>query len=65
MPEGLALIGRWHAPGSSRGWVVVEADKITTLAEHLVEWGSYLALETTPVVDAEIAGQAMASVYGK
>lgn len=51
-------------PGSSRGWLVVEADDIAPLAEHAVEWGRYLECEITPVIEDQVAGQAMARVYG-
>ena len=64
MPEGLNLIGRWHAPGSSYGWVLVEAEDLAPIAFHVAEWGDYLDLETTPVVEDEIAGQALSQVYG-
>ena len=26
MPEGLTMIGRWHAPGSHHGWLICEGD---------------------------------------
>ena len=64
MPEGLSLIGRWHAPGSNQGWLVVEADDLAPLAEHAVEWGSLLEIRVTPVIEDDVAGQAMAKVYG-
>ena len=65
MPEGLTVVGRWHAPGSSRGWLVVDADDIAPVAEHAAEWADYLEIEVTPVVEDEVAGQAMAKVYGE
>ncbi|MCA9267428.1 MAG: DUF3303 family protein [Planctomycetales bacterium] len=64
MPAGLTMIGRWHAPGSSRGWLLVEADDLAPVALHAAEWGDYLDIEVTPVVEDEVAGQALAQVYG-
>ena len=26
MPEGLTSLGRWHATGSTRGWLLCEAE---------------------------------------
>ena len=37
MPERLTALGRWHAPGSSYGWLLVETENPTSLAEHMVE----------------------------
>ena len=63
VPEGLATIGRWHAPGSQYGWHLVEGD-IAALSSHAVYWGQFLELEITPVVEDETEGGAMASVFG-
>ncbi|MCI5122079.1 MAG: DUF3303 domain-containing protein [Candidatus Electrothrix sp. AUS4] len=64
MPEGLTLLGRWHAPGSSYGWILVEADDLGPVALHTAEWGDFLDLQTTPVLEDEAAGQALSQVYG-
>lgn len=63
-PEGLKFIGRWHAPGSSYGWVVVEGD-IEAVAEHGAEWANLLECQITPVIGDEAAGAALAKVYKK
>lgn len=62
-PEGMEILGRWHAPGSSRGWVLMEGD-VTAIAHHMAEWGNLLELDVTPVLEDEQAGAAMAKVYG-
>ena len=33
MPEGATLLGRWHAPGSVKGWLLVETDKPETIGK--------------------------------
>ena len=56
MPEGLVSLGRWHAPGSMKGWLLCETDDPVALAEHMVQWADRLSLEVTPVIgDAEAA----------
>ena len=60
MPEGLKMLGRWHAPGSTSGFLLVEADDLTPLATHMVEWGDLLELQVTPVLEDAEAGEAMA-----
>jgi hypothetical protein len=32
VPPGVELRGRWHAPGSSYGWALLESDDTTALA---------------------------------
>jgi AraC-like DNA-binding protein len=64
-PEGLTMIGRWHAPGSASGWAVVEGDDPSALAEHVAEWADLLELQVTPVLEDDGAAQAISRVYGQ
>lgn len=59
MPEGLVALGRWHAPGSRRGWVLCETDDAGLMYEHIAEWSSMLEIEVTPVVDDAEAAAAL------
>ena len=61
--EGHEILGRWHQPGSNKGWVLVQGD-ITAIAAHMAEWGKYLHIELTPVIEDDQAGEAMARIYG-
>ena len=55
-PEGVAMLGRWHAPGSRTGFQLVEAGDPVPLARHMADWGDLLELHVTPVLeDAEAA----------
>ncbi len=59
MPDGLTAIGRWHAPGSTRGWLICETDDPETLAQHVSEWASLLVIEVSPLIeDAQAAAAA-------
>ena len=58
MPEGSRLVGRWHAPGSVNGWLVVETDNPETVYIHAAEWGELIEWETTPVFPDDQAGPA-------
>jgi len=64
-PEGVKLAGRWHAPGSGRGWALLESDDLTAVAAHVGRWASLLEVDVTPVLEDNEAGQALAKVYGK
>ena len=61
--EGMEILGRWHAPGSAKGWVLVQGD-VTAIGSHMAEWGAYLDIDITPVIEDEQAGAALAKVYG-
>lgn len=63
-PEGATVLGRWHVPGSGRGFVLCEADDLGPVATQLVEWGNLLELEIYPVMEDEEAGAAMAAGTG-
>ncbi len=56
MPDGSTLVGRWHAPGSGNGWLLVETDKPETVYLHAAEWGDFVTWEITPVFTDEQAG---------
>jgi hypothetical protein len=64
MPTGLSQVGRWHAPGSATGWVVVEGDP-SAVAQHVAEWEHLLEFQITPVLEDADAAKALATVYGK
>ncbi len=58
MPEGLVSLGRWHAPGSTKGWLLCETNDPVSLAEHMAEWNHLLSVEITPVLSDEEAAEA-------
>lgn len=62
MPKGLTSPGRWHQPGSTKGWLLCETDDLVALSEHVAEWAHLLKIEVSPVVDDTQAGQAAARV---
>lgn len=64
MPEGLSMVGRWHAPGSVCGWLLVEAANPEPLYEHVGQWADLLELQVTPVLEDAEAAQALSRVYG-
>lgn len=63
-PEGLTMLGRWHVPGSGRGFALCESDDLVAIGTHLAEWGNLLELEVVPVVEDEEAGMAIAAGTG-
>ena len=65
MPDGLRMIGRWHAPGSVRGWALVEGEDLKAVYEHVAQWANLLGLQVSPVLEDNDAAQALSKVYGK
>ena len=63
LPEGMKLIGRWHAAGSTYGWLLVEGS-IEDAYEHASEWGDLLEIQVTPVVEDAEAGAIVAKLHG-
>lgn len=63
-PEGLKTIGRWHAPGSGRGFHLVEGSD-AALVEINAEWADLLELDVVPVVEDDVAGAVAAKLFGK
>ena len=64
MPEGLTSLGRWHAPGSTKGWLLCETENPAALAHHVGQWAHLLAIEVHPILDDATAGGAAARLRG-
>lgn len=65
LPDGCKLIGRYHAPGSVKGWLIVETLDVNHVYNHASEWADLLSWETTPVLLDEAAGMESSKVWGK
>ncbi len=64
LPKGATLEGRYHAPGSQPGWLVVRTEDLKLVYEHATEWGELLNWTITPILCDEHAGAAAAKVWG-
>ena len=62
-PDGATMVGRWHVPGSTHGWVLLETDDVTTVAEHVAEWAGLLEIDVHAVVGDAEAADAATRVY--
>lgn len=59
--DGVKMVGRWHAVGGHRGWVLTETGDAVALAKWLQEWTDCLEFEVTPVNDDEAVMQVLGS----
>lgn len=64
MPEGLEMVGRYHAPGSVKGWLIVKTEDVSKVYLHATEWAEFLSWNVTPVVEDEAAAVCSGSVWG-
>jgi len=64
-PAGAKTLGRWHVPGSTLGWHLIEASGPEAMAEHVAEWADVLELDVHPVIEDAAAGAAAQKMYGQ
>lgn len=65
VPPGAKTAGRWHTPGSTLGWHLVETKDFSIVAQHVAEWADLLECEVYPVIEDAEAGAAAKNVFGK
>lgn len=59
--DGARMLGRWHAVGGHRGFVLAESDDSIALARWLQDWSDLLTFDVVPVNDD---GQALKVMGG-
>ena len=60
--DGVEMIGRHHAAGSAKGWIIVKTDELSAIARFATDWSEFIEWETTPVLEDDAAGEAAAAV---
>ncbi|MDE1179071.1 MAG: DUF3303 family protein [Paraburkholderia sp.] len=60
-PEGVRMLGRWHAIGESRGVAIAETDDLTALSLWVLQWNDLLTFKISPALTDEEAGAALAA----
>jgi hypothetical protein len=59
LPDGVQLLGRWHAIGGLRGVSIVETDDTSKLAALSLAWGDLLTMRIFPALTDEELGAAL------
>jgi Protein of unknown function (DUF3303) len=55
-PPGVAMLGRWHAAGGHRGFVLAETSDAKTVYAWVLNWTDMVSFDVVPVLeDAEFA----------
>jgi hypothetical protein len=65
VPAGAKTVGRWHTPGSTLGWHLIETNDLALVAQHVTEWSDVLASEVYAVIEDAEAGAAAKKALGK
>jgi hypothetical protein len=58
-PEGVKLLGRWHAIGGLQGVAIVESDDPQAMAAMALDWGDLLTVNVSPAMTDEELGAAL------
>ncbi|RKT22785.1 uncharacterized protein DUF3303 [Paraburkholderia sp. RAU2J] len=58
-PDGITMLGRWHAIGGLHGFAVVEAADTGSLVAMSLEWGDLLTITIFPALTDEDLGAAL------
>jgi hypothetical protein len=56
-PDGIHLLGRWHAIGSIWGIAVCECENIEPLARWALEWADLFMFDIKPAITDEQVGR--------
>jgi hypothetical protein len=59
VPDGINLLGRWHAIGGLQGVSIVEADDTAKLAAMALAWSDLLEVGILPALTDEELGAAL------
>lgn len=60
-PEGLTMLGRWHAAAGPTGFILLETDDVASIYRFASDWHDVCELSVTPVIDDEGAAAVLSS----
>ena len=60
---GVTLLGRWHSVDLSVGYTLSESDDAAAIYRNTARWSDVMDMETQVVVEDDVAGPALASIY--
>ncbi len=64
-PAGVTLLGRWHKADGSGGCSLFETSDPAALYAHAAEWGQFLDIQLSPVVEDGDAAPILAKLYAQ
>jgi hypothetical protein len=64
-PEGVRMLGRWHAVGPVRGVAIAESDDPAALQKWALEWNDLFEMQVHAAVTDEQMGPLLAAQASK
>ena len=61
-PEGVTMLGRWHAAAGRGGYILLESDDQAAIYRWAAEWHDVCDFDITPVVEDEEAAAVLQSL---
>jgi hypothetical protein len=58
-PEGVTMLGRWHAVSAARGWVLATTQDPKALFHWITGWSDVMDFEIDLVLDDEEAAEVL------
>jgi hypothetical protein len=58
-PDGVTLLGRWHAVGPLTGVALAETDDAQALFHWFMQWSDLMSFDVAPALTDEQLGQAL------
>ncbi|MHC4957913.1 MAG: DUF3303 domain-containing protein [Planctomycetota bacterium] len=59
-PDGVEMVGRWHAAAGKQGWILAETNDASAILRWTAEWADVIDFDVAPVVGDEDAGRILA-----
>ncbi|MHC8400507.1 DUF3303 domain-containing protein [Pseudomonas sp. MDT1-17] len=64
-PEGVKMLGRWHAVGGSNGFGIAEADDAVKIQKWVLQWNDLMNMEVHVALTDEQVAPLLAAAVGK
>lgn len=65
VPNGIKMLGRWHAVAKLSGFAIVETDDAELMQQWVMEWSDLLSMEAYPALTDDQAGPIMVATLAK
>lgn len=64
-PDGVKMLGRWHAVGGSSGFGIAETDDVVQIQKWVLQWNDLMDMEVHAALTDAQAGPLLAVALGK
>lgn len=64
-PEGVKMLGRWHAVGGSSGFGIAETDDVVQIQKWVLQWNDLMNMDVHAALTDEQAAPLLAAAVAK